>query len=67
MPSLQGRVALVTGGGSGIGRATAVRLAQAGARVMIADYMPEGVEKVVKAIRDAGGRSELLCGQCLRH
>ncbi len=56
MPGLvQGKVILVTGGGSGIGRATALRLAQEGATVMIADYIPEGAERTVKAIRDNGG------------
>ena len=52
---LENKVALVTGGGSGIGRATALLLAQAGAKLMIADYVPESAEKTVKAIKDAGG------------
>jgi NAD(P)-dependent dehydrogenase (short-subunit alcohol dehydrogenase family) len=52
---LQGKVALITGGGSGIGRATALRIAQEGAKVMIADYVPEGAERVVKTIKESGG------------
>jgi NAD(P)-dependent dehydrogenase (short-subunit alcohol dehydrogenase family) len=52
---LQNKVVLVTGGGSGIGRVTALRLAQEGARVMIADYVPESAERSVKLIKDAGG------------
>ena len=52
---LQGKVILVTGGGSGIGRATSLRLARQGAKVMIADYVPEGAEKTVKMIKEAGG------------
>ncbi len=57
---LQGKVALVTGGGSGIGRATALRLAQEGAKIMIADYVPEGAERTVKMIKDAGGEASCL-------
>jgi len=53
--TMQGKVALITGGGSGIGRATAFRLAREGVRVMIADYVPEGAERVVKAIKESGG------------
>ena len=53
--TMQGKVALITGGGSGIGRATAFRLAREGVKVMIADYVPEGAERVVKAIKEAGG------------
>lgn len=57
---VQGKVALVTGGGSGIGRATALRLAQEGAKVMIADYMPEGGDRTVKMIKEAGGEAAFV-------
>ena len=49
------KVAFVTGAATGIGRATAFRLAREGVRVMIADYVPEGAERVVKAIKESGG------------
>jgi NAD(P)-dependent dehydrogenase (short-subunit alcohol dehydrogenase family) len=57
---LGGKAVLVTGGGSGIGRATAIRMAQEGAKVMIADYVPEGAERTVKMIKDAGGTASCL-------
>src|SRR6266481_9104544 len=57
---LQGKVILVTGGGSGIGRATSVLLARQGARVMIADYAPESAERTVKMIKDAGGEASCI-------
>ena len=57
---LNGKIALVTGGGSGIGRATALRLAGEGAKVMIADYMPEGGERTVKMIKEAGREASFV-------
>src|SRR6202162_3579324 len=52
---VKGKVALITGGGSGIGRATAMLFASEGARVVVADYNAEGGERTAKAIKEAGG------------
>jgi NAD(P)-dependent dehydrogenase (short-subunit alcohol dehydrogenase family) len=46
--SLEGKVILVTGGGSGIGRATSLLLAKQGAKIMIADYVPDGAMKIIR-------------------
>jgi NAD(P)-dependent dehydrogenase (short-subunit alcohol dehydrogenase family) len=50
-----GKVALITGGGSGIGRATAIVFGREGAKVAIADYNREGGEHTVRMIKEAGG------------
>lgn len=54
---MQGKVALVTGGGSGIGRACALMLAQAGAQVVVSDWVPQGGAETVAAILAAGGQA----------
>jgi NAD(P)-dependent dehydrogenase (short-subunit alcohol dehydrogenase family) len=55
MGRVEGKVAVVTGGASGIGRATARALAAEGARVGIADLDEPGGERVAAGIRQAGG------------
>jgi NAD(P)-dependent dehydrogenase (short-subunit alcohol dehydrogenase family) len=55
--SLGGRVALVTGASRGIGRAIALRLASAGARVVICSRKAEGVQAVAEEIAAAGGQA----------
>ena len=54
---MQGKVALVTGAASGIGRATALRLASEGARVFCCDLQSEACEATAKAVREAGGEA----------
>ena len=58
----EGKVALITGGGSGLGRAGAAALAAAGAKVAIADIDAEGAARAVEEIRAAGGEALALTG-----
>jgi NAD(P)-dependent dehydrogenase (short-subunit alcohol dehydrogenase family) len=55
MKEFEGKVALVTGGGSGIGRATAIAFARDGARVVIGNRNVQRGEETVSMIRAAGG------------
>ena len=52
---VQGKIALVTGGSSGIGRATALIFAREGAKVVVADVAVEGGEETVRLVNAAGG------------
>lgn len=55
--SFSGRVALVTGGAAGIGRATALAFANAGLQVVVSDVDVAGGEGTAAMIRDAGGEA----------
>ena len=57
---LEGRVALITGAGSGIGRECAVRMASEGAAVMCADLNAEGAQTTAAQIAEHGGRSATM-------
>ena len=57
---LQGKVAFVSGGGTGIGAATAIRFAQEGATVVICGRRQEPLDEVVARIRAAGGTAEAV-------
>lgn len=60
MNGLDGKVALVTGGASGIGRATAQRLASEGTSVVVTDIADEQGEQVAATIRGDGGTAVFL-------
>lgn len=53
----EGKVAMVTGAGSGIGRASALAFAKNGAKVVVNDIVAEGAEETVEMIKAAGGEA----------
>ena len=60
MRGLSGKVAIVTGGGSGIGEAIAKALASKGVKVVVSDINLKGAERVVKEIAGAGGTASAV-------
>jgi len=54
---LNGKIAVITGAGSGIGRATALRLAREGASIVVADMNEDGARETVALIEQAGGQA----------
>jgi meso-butanediol dehydrogenase/(S,S)-butanediol dehydrogenase/diacetyl reductase len=53
--NFEGKVAIVTGGGSGIGREVVLKLAGLGAKVAVVDIEEESAEKVALEVREGGG------------
>lgn len=62
---LDGQAAFVTGGGGGIGRAIAIRLAEAGADVAIFDIFPERTEEAAERVREAGRKALAIPGDVM--
>ncbi|WP_150236442.1 SDR family NAD(P)-dependent oxidoreductase [Nocardiopsis quinghaiensis] len=65
-PGLKDKNVIVTGGGSGIGRSTALRLAGGGAGILVADLNADAAQGVAEEIREAGGTAETVIGDLSR-
>jgi len=57
---LQGKIAIITGAASGIGRATAARFAQEGAKVIVADINEQGGQETVARVKAVGGEATFV-------
>ncbi len=64
--TLANKVALVTGAGSGIGRASAIAFAREGARVVVSDVNAEGGEETVSQISENGGQAIFVAADVSR-
>lgn len=62
MKPLTDKVAIVTGSGRGIGRATALRLAASGAKVVVNDIDPEPADETAQLIREVGSEAAIVTG-----
>lgn len=60
---LEGKIAIITGGGQGHGRATAKRFAQEGAKLMLVDRHAPGAERVRDELLDFGAEAEIFVGE----
>ncbi len=60
MDRLKDKVSLITGGGSGIGRATCLLFAREGATVSVADYDEQGGQETVQQVQAAGGQAAFI-------
>ncbi len=63
---LEGKVALVTGGGGGIGRASALAMSREGARVAVADFNAAAARDTVAQVNAQGGQAITLTGDVTR-
>ena len=61
---VEGKVALVTGGASGIGRATALTFAREGAKLVVADMNEDGGQQTVHMITEKGGEAVFVQVRC---
>src|SRR5262245_66660492 len=60
MSNFEGRVAVITGGGRGMGRAHACLLAARGASVVVQDILEAEAHETVRLVRDAGGEAQAI-------
>lgn len=67
MGYLEGKVAVITGAGRGIGRATAILFAREGAKLVLTDIDPEPLEETVKEIKSQGGEAYGVQGDVRRY